>query len=242
MFGQVTEEYFSKSGLNLSIKPHAVIVDVGGHVGMFSLQCFLRSKCTAKIFTFEPLPETRAKCIASVATADPDQKNIKVFPYGLSDKTGTVEFTYVPFASLLSGYKNNQEELDVMMNPERIVRNYYNPDSPAYWQALRVPAIFKYLPMIIGAPLLRFAIAAEGAKGPQTKKVECELRRLSDVLASEDVGPTIDVLKIDVERAELDVMRGISSADWAKVKVALIEVHENEGHLAPIRAILNANG
>ena len=58
----------------------------------------------------------------------------------------------------------------------------------------------------------------------------------------EEVGPTIDVLKIDVEGAELDVLKGISAEDWAKVQVAVIEVHDKNGNLAPVRAILRANG
>eukprot|EP00041_Stephanoeca_diplocostata_P010238 m.162719 g.162719 ORF g.162719 m.162719 type:complete len:57 (+) comp18079_c0_seq3:1246-1416(+) len=46
--------------------------------------------------------------------------------------------------------------------------------------------------------------------------IECELRRLSDVLDGEDVDH-IDMLKVDVEGAELDVLRGISESTYLHV-------------------------
>ena len=105
-----------------------------------------------------------------------------------------------------------------------------------------MPPWFGYLPRFIGAPLLGWMYDRVMASRPETELVQCELRRLSDVLAEQEVGPTIDVLKIDVEGAELDVLRGITAEDWAKVQVAVIEVHDKDGHLAPVREILRANG
>jgi len=52
------------------------------------------------------------------------------------------------------------------------------------------------------------------------------LRRLSDVIATEGV-ERIDLLKIDVQRAELDVL-SIESEDWAKIQ-QMMEVHDVEG-------------
>lgn len=37
---------------------------------------------------------------------DPNGNKIKVFPFGLSDKAGVVDFTYVAAAPELSGYKD----------------------------------------------------------------------------------------------------------------------------------------
>lgn len=105
MYHHVQQDYFVSSGLNLKIPHHAVIVDVGGHVGMFTLHTFVRSGLTAKIFTFEPIPQTRQDLVATVAGLDPQGTHIKVFSCGLSDHSGSVEFDYVPKGSALSSYK-----------------------------------------------------------------------------------------------------------------------------------------
>jgi len=49
----------------------------------------------------------------------------------------------------------------------------------------------------------------------------CTLRRLSDVLREQDVD-YIDLLKLDVQRAELDVLRGIDPQDWEKIGQVLL--------------------
>lgn len=64
----------------------------------------------------------------------------------------------------------------------------------------------------------------------------------TQVLRSENVGPRIDILKVDVEGAEIDVVRGISRDDWAKVQTAVIEVHDIDDNLDQLRSILMKNG
>lgn len=241
MAEHVEEEYFSDRGLALKIPKGATIVDVGAHFGLFTMSCFAKSGFTSRHFCFEPVPKIRAVCNATMAGLDPAGDRIKVFPYGLSDREGQVEFTYVAACPELSGYKDVDFERDVNMATATQIDRYYDPDCPEYFRKA-IPSMFKYLPRFIGAPLLGLMYDMVMASRPATELVQCKLRRLSDVLAGQEVGPTIDVLKIDVEGAELDVLRGISAEDWAKVQVAAIEVHDKNGNLAPVRAILRANG
>lgn len=241
MAGHVEEEYFSDRGLALKIPKGAVIVDVGAHFGLFSMSCFEQSGLTSKHFCFEPVPQIRAVCNATMAGLDPAGDRLKVFPYGLSDREGQVEFTYVAACPELSGYKDVAFEREKNLSTGTQIERYYDPDCPEYFRKA-FPPIFLYLPRLIGAPLIGLMYDMVMASRPATELVQCELRRLSEVLAGEEVGPIIDVLKIDVEGAELDVLRGISAEDWAKVQVAVIEVHDKNGNLAPVREILCANG
>ena len=48
----------------------------------------------------------------------------------------------------------------------------------------------------------------------------------------------VDLLKIDVERAELDVLLGIQHADWELISQIVLEVHDLEGRLAQVSCIL----
>lgn len=243
MYHHVRNDYFSEDGLNVQVPRNAVIVDVGGHMGLFSLQCFIRSGLTAKIFTFEPIPQNRKILLETVAGLGPTKDNIRVFPYGLSDRPGKIQFDYVPRASALSSCKKEgrAEVVAEVLSPEFLVRNYY--ENPVYQYMNEVPSIFKWLPRFIGAPLLRFLLrqVLDDAV-TATVPVECELRTLSSVLATENVGPRIDLLKVDVEGAELDVVRGISKEDWSKIQAAAIEVGAHDGNLEPIRDILIQNG
>lgn len=128
-----------------------------------------------------------------------------------------------------------------LKSDRRVSNRYYDPNCPAYFRKI-LPPWFWYLPRFVGEPLLRKIYNKVMASRPDTELVRCELRCLSNVLAEHEVGSTIDVLKIDVEGAELDVLRGISSSDWCKVQVAVIEVHDKDGNLALVRKILTENG
>ena len=48
-----------------------------------------------------------------------------------------------------------------------------------------------------------------------SERFSCELRTLSEVIAAEGIA-CIDLLKVDVEKSELDVLLGVEAADWAR--------------------------
>ncbi|MGW7352585.1 FkbM family methyltransferase [Streptomyces sp. Z26] len=73
-------------------------------------------------------------------------------------------------------------------------------------------------------------------------EVEAQVERLSTVLADWAPGERIDLLKIDVEGAELDVMRGLDDEDWARVDQTVIEVQDLDGRLDTIVALLEDKG
>ena len=57
---------------------------------------------------------------------------------------------------------------------------------------------------------------------------ECPLVTVSDVVDSHELD-RIDLLKVDVERAELAVLRGVRSEHWSKVRQVAMEVHDSAG-------------
>jgi hypothetical protein len=44
----------------------------------------------------------------------------------------------------------------------------------------------------------------------------------------------VDLLKIDVERAELEVLNGIEQSDWSKIKQVVMEVHDTDKRLEKV--------
>lgn len=54
---------------------------------------------------------------------------------------------------------------------------------------------------------------------------------VTEVVEQQGIG-TIDLLKIDVERAELDVLDGVSDEVWPSIRRIVMEVHDVDGRLA----------
>ncbi|WP_316775275.1 FkbM family methyltransferase [Streptomyces sasae] len=52
----------------------------------------------------------------------------------------------------------------------------------------------------------------------------------------------VDLLKVDVERAELDVLRGVADEDWPRVGRVVAEVHDEDGRLARCERLLRSKG
>lgn len=72
-------------------------------------------------------------------------------------------------------------------------------------------------------------------------ELSCELRPLSRVFREESL-PDVDLLKIDVERAELDVIEGIGEANWPRIKQVVAEVHDEDGRCEAIANTLAKRG
>jgi len=67
------------------------------------------------------------------------------------------------------------------------------------------------------------------------------LKSLSSVLRELDINH-IDLLKIDVEKNEINVLDGIDAEDWQKIKQLIVEVHDIEGRLEQVKKRLVGYG
>ena len=66
------------------------------------------------------------------------------------------------------------------------------------------------------------------------------MRSLSEVIEEERID-SIDLLKINVEKSELDVLRGIKEADWIKIKQIVLEA-DTKDNLQAITVLLEGHG
>ncbi|GLC77763.1 hypothetical protein PLESTB_000958000 [Pleodorina starrii] len=73
------------------------------------------------------------------------------------------------------------------------------------------------------------------------RRWSCRLVSLSRLIREQRL-QRIDLLKVDVERAELDVLYGISSDDWQLIRQVVMEVHDLDGRLDVVRALLESAG
>jgi FkbM family methyltransferase len=145
-------------------------------------------------------------------------ENVKGFPactahdYGLSSQSGHASITYYPGAAAMSGLYADSEQDRALVRTALINLGFSEPEADR---------------------------RLEGRYEAET--MSCELRTLSTVLREEEID-RVDLLKIDVEKAELDVLGGIAEDDWPRIRQLVIEVHDHGGRCAAIEAALGRRG
>lgn len=72
------------------------------------------------------------------------------------------------------------------------------------------------------------------------RQARCNLLTVSDIMREHRL-TSINLLKIDVERAELDVLRGIAASDWQRIQQVTAEVHDWRGRKSEVEDILTAH-
>jgi 31-O-methyltransferase len=76
----------------------------------------------------------------------------------------------------------------------------------------------------------------------EPERLTCELTTVSAFLAEAQI-ERVDLLKIDVERAELEVLRGVAEKDWPRIKQVAMEAHDDDSdHVAVATELLMARG
>ncbi len=116
-------------------------------------------------------------------------------PYGLSSRSGAGTISYYPHEWALSG-----QYADPAGESARLRTSLLNLGASGEEADARIEG--------------RFVV----------ESMPCQLRSLSDVLETESI-ERVDLLKIDVEKAELDVLAGIREADWPAIRQVVAELH-----------------
>lgn len=192
------------------------VFDVGGNIGTFALFAG-REVPDARIYTFEPAPPVYRRLRANLAL---NGVRARAFNHGVAEAERTARFTFYPNSSGMSSfYADAAEErqvLRLMMDRER--------DEGLDG----MDALLPYADELLDE---RF----------RAVEMECRLRPLSAVIREEGVG-RIDFLKIDVQKAELEVLRGIDDEHWPLFRQIVIEVHDLDGRLNEVTRLLEERG
>ncbi|MEH1860990.1 MAG: amino acid adenylation domain-containing protein [Nostoc sp.] len=208
------EQTYLKHGI--TINEGDCIFDVGANIGLFTL--FVGQICKdVSIYAFEPIPPVFD--LLRINTENYGL-NVKLFNLGLSSETKSDTFTYYPQISVISGrFADTDQEREViksfLLKQQNIVENETEISSQAIDELL--------------------------AERLQSQQFTCQLRTISDVIGEYGV-EKIDLLKIDVEKSEQDVLSGIQQEDWQKIKQIVVEVHNINGRLEEITALLKKHG
>ena len=198
----------------ITVNDGDVIVDAGANIGLFTV--FMnRIARNLTTLAFEPNPAAFA-CLDANARAY--GSGVTCLPFGLSYEDKSADLTSFAGLSLLSGFYADAA------TEREVVRAYVLNQQADSSDTDRIAAEVGDL---IDERL-------------QSATVAAQLRTLSGVIAARGIGQ-IDLLKINVEKSELDVLHGLSESDWPKIRQLVIEV-DTEANLRPIVSLLTDHG
>lgn len=221
------ETYFTNG---IQLNPGDTVFDVGANIGLFSVGAYHRSERDLHIYAFEPV-EAIYKVLCQNLERCASTVRAKTFPFGLSSNCKSAPFAYYPRATVLStAYPD--EEADLSAVKDAVLNSIVHLDvAPLAVRCLR------WLPKALSGAILHFALRR--TLRPET--VICQLRTLSQVVEDHGI-ERIDFLKIDVERAELDVLNGIEDKDWPKIRQIVVDVHNDSSRLNTVITLLREKG
>src|SRR5256884_3249101 len=168
-----------------------------------------------RIVACEPNPAAFA-CLEANAAAW--GAGVRCLPLGLSRESGSADLTWFEGLSLLSGFYADAATEREMVKPYVLNQQAAAPDNERFVADV--------------GDVIEDRLRA--------RTVTARLRTLSSVIAEEGI-ERIDLLKVNGEKSELDVLRGIDADDWPKIRQAVIEVDQHD-HVEPITQLLERHG
>lgn len=218
------EAYFA---LDLGLEPDMIVLDVGANIGLFAAGVSHRLEGRARILCFEPAPPLFAVLSENAASLPGE---ISALDFGLGAEQATVPFSFFPRLSCLSSAHRGQENL--LAEIQRV--------KAALLELIRSGGVMPELAMLPGE-LLDAYLESFLKSRARPEHYEARLRPLSAVLEEQAVRQ-IDLLKIDVEGAELEVLAGMDEAAWAMTRRIVLELEGFSERSASTRALLEAKG
>ncbi|KAI8471997.1 MAG: S-adenosyl-L-methionine-dependent methyltransferase [Monoraphidium minutum] len=238
------ERQYVQNGIEL--REGDTVVDVGAHVGLFSIFCMRAVGASGRVLAVEPAPDTHANCVANTAAnGGGGAAPIEVVNVACGDgSVDTLTLTVYDRATLMNtvAASGRQEELMTAYLLSQLSGGTSKPIGGKVERMLFVlgQALLK-IP-VIGQPVVRFAARTHvrnhvmGCK----REVPVKVVTLSSLFKEHGIG-SIGLLKVDTECADLIVLQGITDEDWAKVRQVAMEVHE-ERFKEPVLEVLRKAG
>lgn len=237
---QEVGDYFDD---DIALKPGDVVFDVGANIGVFARHAAYRAGGGLRLYCFEPIPKLFAalkrNCRDGEHMANSD---CRLFPLGLTAIGAPMQADFHHFTRMPCDTTQHIDEK--------------RKEFDAFFAAKGAAAhanLKRLLPGALGcaAGALADAFLAGIPRGALRswvfhrivgwKRVRCALATLEDIARGEQIS-RIDLLKIDVEGAELDVLRGIGDHTWPKIRQIVLEGHDTRGRLDVIQQLVRERG
>ncbi|MFE0024943.1 FkbM family methyltransferase [Amycolatopsis sp. NPDC059021] len=208
--------------------PGATVLDVGANIGVFSAAVYERLNGDVRIYAFEPLPPLYATLERNAREFFDGR--LTALPYGLASGDDELDFSYFPAATIFSSSLRNQENIEA--ERQRVTASIV--------EMIRRGGLGP-VPRRVPASVLRALVGRKLRVMRRLETHHVRVRPLSSVLDEQGIDQ-VDLLKIDVEGAELDVLRGIEQRHWPLIRQAVVEVEGWQEHRDTVLDIFAAHG
>ncbi|MEM7356272.1 MAG: FkbM family methyltransferase [Acidobacteriota bacterium] len=194
----------------------ACVFDVGANAGTFTL--FVQTSWPGtEVYSFEPSPPTFEALSRNAARYAP---RARLFNVGVSDASGSAQFTHYPKSTGMSSFHADEAE-------ER--------------EALQAVLLNEAQRGDEGARALLRHSEDYLAERLRSETYSCQLVTLSEMIRRFRV-ERVDLLKIDVQKCELEVLQGLDDEHWPRIGQVVVEVHDKDGRVAELCALLESHG
>lgn len=212
----------------IALRPGDTVFDVGANIGLFAFSIYERYGANVKVYAFEPIPPIFEVLHLNTDRFVPDK--LKAFPFGLSNKRENLTFSYFPRLPCRSSAYLDESNLPV--EHDRF-KHCLLEDI----EAGRLMPWLRWVPLSIRSAVLDIIVK----RLLEIRHFNCEVRTLSEIVREHDIG-RIDLLKVDVEGGEIDVLKGIDSLDWQKIRQIVLEVENFSEQSREIVTLLGQQG
>lgn len=232
------DEYFQHG---ISLAPGDVVFDVGANIGAFALHASKRAGGGLNLYCFEPIPPVYAALERNLSENPLLNGAVKhLHQVGLTSLDGPKRATFHYFKRLPCDTTLHIEE------KREEFAAFFQAKGQQFDERMRaVPGIGDAL-----GPLTKRSVTGF-VKNPATRflfdrslgltQLQCPLTSIEAIVHAQEVD-RIDLLKVDVEGAELDVLLGIGPSTWPKIRQVVMEGHDKDGRLSRIKGMLDQAG
>jgi len=197
----------------LTIRPGMTVFDVGANIGLFSAFAALEAP-GVKLYSFEPVPPLFEILKYNISDICEDAE---LFNIGVSDSEGTSTITYYPNSPGMSSFVPSRREEQAVL--EAILQNSFAEGDEAAGDVLQDKGDYMES---------RF----------QTEVYSCKLTPLSNIFKQHNI-KTVDFLKVDVQKLEMQVLKGVTDDHWPLIKQVVVEVHDHENRVNEVAEFLS---
>ena len=212
----------------ITCTPGTTVLDIGANIGVFSAAVYERLDGNVRIYAFEPIPPLHTTLERNAREFF--NGHLTALPYGLASHDANLDFSYIPAATIFSSSSRNQDN----------IKNEQHRITASLVQMIRqgsLGPLLRHTP----TPALTHLINRKLRALRQLETHHAKVRPLSSVLDEQHIDH-IDLLKIDVEGAELDVLNGIEERHWPLIRQTVIEVEHWQHNRDTVCEILRTHG
>ena len=211
------DECYLQNGI--TIEAGDVVVDVGANVGLFALFCAERIGNAGRVVSFEPGDHAFRALELNAKGGDGTIIPRKI---ALGNSTGEAEIKEYNRASGWTTLQPSSES--IVTDVSALAGNEFtgNRDFPGSWLVNRL--IPRPLKRSIGALVARALMIDSSVSTCEVDTLSNQLERVE--AEAGERWAQIALVKIDVERMELEVVQGVSPEDWLRINQVVAEVHD----------------